>query len=94
MESHHAHHTLPYHARRLWHQLTVSLQEFVSDPANAAAGDGLVHLCTEFMAKFEAKIDQLRFVQILCTVGKTCSGEREGEGEKGGLGGAETETDK
>ncbi|CAM9524795.1 unnamed protein product, partial [Laminaria digitata] len=61
--------------RRLWHQLTVALQEFVSDPANAEGGDGLVRLCTEFMAKFEAKIDQLRFVQILCSVGKTCSGE-------------------
>ena len=60
--------------RRLWHQLTVALLEFVSDPANAEAGGGLVRLCTEFVAKFEAKLNQLRFVQILCAVGKTCSG--------------------
>lgn len=33
-----------------------------------------MRLCTEFIAKFEAKMNQLRFVQILCTVGKTCSG--------------------
>lgn len=58
---------------RLWHQLTVALQEFVSDPAIAEEG-GLVRLCTEFIAKFEAKINQLRLVQILCTVGKSCSG--------------------
>lgn len=33
-----------------------------------------MRLCTEFIAKFEAKMNQLRFVQILCAVGKTCSG--------------------
>lgn len=64
----------PCTTRRLWHQLTVALLEFVSDPANAEAGGGLVRLCTEFIAKFEAKMNQLRFVQILCAVGKTCSG--------------------
>ncbi|CAN0421325.1 unnamed protein product, partial [Hapterophycus canaliculatus] len=58
---------------RLWHQLTVALLEFVSEPANAEAGGGLVQLCTEFVAKFEGKINQLRFVQILCAVGRTCS---------------------
>ncbi|MEO0443738.1 MAG: aminotransferase class I/II-fold pyridoxal phosphate-dependent enzyme [Pseudomonadota bacterium] len=52
----------------------MALLEFVSDPANAEAGGGLVRLCTEFVAKFEAKINQLRFVQILCSAGKTCSG--------------------
>ncbi|CAM9658531.1 unnamed protein product [Ectocarpus sp. 8 AP-2014] len=61
-------------SRKLWHQLTVALLEFVSDPANAEAGGGLVRLCTEFVANFEAKMNQLRFVQILCAVGKTCSG--------------------
>ncbi|CAM9433882.1 unnamed protein product [Ascophyllum nodosum] len=61
------------YSRKLWHQLTVALQDFVSDPANVQGGDGLVRLCTEFIAKFEAKINQLRFVQILCTVGKTCT---------------------
>lgn len=65
------------YTRRLWHQLTVALLEFVSDPANAEAGGGLVRLCTEFIAKFEAKMNQLRFVQILCAVGKTCSGRCE-----------------
>ncbi|CBJ31774.1 26S proteasome subunit like protein [Ectocarpus siliculosus] len=60
-------------SRKLWHQLTVALLEFVSDPANAEAGGGLVRLCTEFVANFEAKMNQLRFVQILCAVGKTCS---------------------
>lgn len=33
-----------------------------------------MRLCTEFVANFEAKMNQLRFVQILCAVGKTCSG--------------------
>eukprot|EP00752_Nemacystus_decipiens_P015769 g14079.t1 len=60
-------------SRKLWHQLTVALLEFVSDPANAEAGGGLVRLCTEFIAKFEAKLNQLRFVQVLCAVGKTCA---------------------
>ena len=60
--------------RRLWHQLTTALQQFVSDPSNAEGGDGFVRLFTEFVAKFEAKINQLRFVQILCSVGKTCAG--------------------
>lgn len=59
-------------SRKLWHQLTVALQEFVANSKHAEGG-GLVRLCTEFIGKFEAKINQLRLVQILCAVGKTCS---------------------
>jgi hypothetical protein len=45
------------------------VHEFVSDDANSQ-GDSFHKLYTEFIAKFEAKISQLRLAQILVSIGR------------------------
>jgi hypothetical protein len=45
------------------------VHNFVSDDANSQ-GDSFHKLYTEFIAKFEAKISQLRLAQVLVSIGR------------------------
>ncbi|KAG5190823.1 26S proteasome subunit like protein [Tribonema minus] len=56
-------------SRKLWHQLTVAVYDFVQDDANSQ-GDSFIRLYTDFIAKFEARINQLKLAQILCAVAR------------------------
>jgi 26S proteasome regulatory subunit N9 len=57
------------HERRLYHELTVKLEEVVSTPAFFAPGDDvLVSLYTRFVSDFEAKVNQLKLAHIAVAV--------------------------
>lgn len=55
-------------ARRLWHQLTETVLHFVSDPSRAPQ-DGFVDLYERFITKFEGRLNQVRFAQIVSHIG-------------------------
>eukprot|EP00741_Cyanophora_paradoxa_P004426 tig00000802_g4296.t1 len=56
------------HRRKLWHQLTDSLLEFVQLPAQP--GENLVDLYYKFIKEFEGKINPVRLVQILTIISR------------------------
>ncbi|MEE6510922.1 hypothetical protein FKM82_031257 [Ascaphus truei] len=54
--------------KKLWHQVTLQLLEFVEDP-ECAKGDGLIKLYENFISDFEHRINPLSLVEIiLCVV--------------------------
>ncbi|KAB5571687.1 hypothetical protein PHYPO_G00227930 [Pangasianodon hypophthalmus] len=53
--------------RKLWHQLTLRLSEFVQNPC-VCKGDGLVQLYENFISDFEHRINPLSLVEILLHV--------------------------
>jgi len=52
-----------FYNKRLWHQLTLALLEFVKDPV-FVGNDGLVKLYDNFIADFEMKMNPLSLVEI------------------------------
>lgn len=52
---------------RLWHQLTIKLEELVANPY-FDKGTELVTLYENFIREFETKINQLRFVRIVLSI--------------------------
>eukprot|EP00619_Florenciella_sp_RCC1007_P005256 CAMPEP_0205928414 /NCGR_PEP_ID=MMETSP1325-20131115/24699_1 /ASSEMBLY_ACC=CAM_ASM_000708 /TAXON_ID=236786 /ORGANISM="Florenciella sp., Strain RCC1007" /LENGTH=388 /DNA_ID=CAMNT_0053297443 /DNA_START=75 /DNA_END=1241 /DNA_ORIENTATION=+ len=50
--------------RRLWHQLTSSLAEFLSNVSNRR-GDNFIQLYQQFLVKFEGKLNQLEFAKLV-----------------------------
>lgn len=55
--------------KRLWHQLTLTLLEFVKHPS-LADGDGLMKLYDNFIADFEMKINPLSLVEMCAHIFK------------------------
>ncbi|GCC38078.1 hypothetical protein chiPu_0016589, partial [Chiloscyllium punctatum] len=53
--------------KKLWHQLTVQLQNFVQNPC-FATGDGLIKLYENFISEFEHRINPLSLVEIVLHV--------------------------
>lgn len=53
------------YTKKLWHQLTVQLEGLVKEPSMQ---DKLVHIYTEFIADFEAKMDPLKLAQMALVV--------------------------
>ncbi|XP_078076940.1 26S proteasome non-ATPase regulatory subunit 13 [Mustelus asterias] len=53
--------------KKLWHQLTVRLQNFVQNPC-FATGDGLIKLYENFISEFEHRINPLSLVEIVLHV--------------------------
>uniref|UniRef100_A0AAY4BU16 26S proteasome non-ATPase regulatory subunit 13 n=1 Tax=Denticeps clupeoides TaxID=299321 RepID=A0AAY4BU16_9TELE len=53
--------------RKLWHQLTLKVSDFVQDPC-FAAGDGLIQLYENFLCDFEHRINPLSLVEIILFV--------------------------
>lgn len=57
------------HEAKLWHELTLKLEEVVVAPAFCAPGDDvLVRLYTSFVADFEDKVNQLKLVALAVAV--------------------------
>ena len=57
------------HERRLYHELTVKLEEVVASPPFCKPGDEvLVHPYTHFVVDFEAKVNQLKLAHIAVAV--------------------------
>ncbi|XP_069821790.1 26S proteasome non-ATPase regulatory subunit 13 [Dendropsophus ebraccatus] len=53
--------------KKLWHQLTLQLLDFVQDP-ECAKGDGLIKLYENFISDFEHRINPLSLVEIILHV--------------------------
>jgi len=54
--------------RKLWHQLSVALEQFVNDPRNNR-GSNFKVLYTDFISKFEARLSHVRLALIVSTIG-------------------------
>ncbi|GAA6044386.1 hypothetical protein JCM8097_002080, partial [Rhodosporidiobolus ruineniae] len=59
-----------FHANRLWYQLTLSLEAFLSHPASAPFRIDLYH---HFLASFATKLDPLKHAQLAVQVARTYS---------------------
>ncbi|KAK5619353.1 26S proteasome non-ATPase regulatory subunit 13 [Crenichthys baileyi] len=55
--------------KRLWHQLTLRLTDFVKDPF-FKTGDGLIQLYDNFISDFEHRINPLSLVEIILYVAR------------------------
>lgn len=63
-------HTLEdLHNRKLWHQLTLKLTDFVKN-SYFASGDGLIQLYENFISDFEHRINPLSLVEIILFVAR------------------------
>uniref|UniRef100_A0A8D3DUK5 26S proteasome non-ATPase regulatory subunit 13 n=1 Tax=Scophthalmus maximus TaxID=52904 RepID=A0A8D3DUK5_SCOMX len=58
--------------KRLWHQLTLKLTDFVKDPC-FKTGDGLIQLYDNFLSDFEHRINPLSLVEIILYVARQMS---------------------
>lgn len=64
-------------SKKLWHQLTEALDEFLSDKNNLR-GNNFVELYDEFIANFEARLNPIRLAQIASIVGHSIPNAMEG----------------
>lgn len=62
--------------RKLWHQLTMMLEEFIQNKA-FDTGDDLVTMYSAFLKNFQTKLSQLRLMKILVRVSKQYSDANE-----------------
>jgi len=61
---------------KLWHQLTVLLLNFTSDPSNMRDGNqSFVDLFTKFVSTFESKLNQLSLSKICANVAMSYGGD-------------------
>uniref|UniRef100_A0A8C6TIJ9 26S proteasome non-ATPase regulatory subunit 13 n=1 Tax=Neogobius melanostomus TaxID=47308 RepID=A0A8C6TIJ9_9GOBI len=58
--------------KRLWHQLTLKLTDFVKDPC-FQTGDGLIQLYENFLCDFEHRINPLSLMEIILYVARQMS---------------------
>uniref|UniRef100_A0A8C8DJT6 26S proteasome non-ATPase regulatory subunit 13 n=1 Tax=Oryzias sinensis TaxID=183150 RepID=A0A8C8DJT6_9TELE len=58
--------------KRLWHQLTLNLTDFVKDPSFKTGG-GLIQLYENFICDFEHRINPLSLVEIILYVARQIS---------------------
>ncbi|KAG7276845.1 hypothetical protein CRUP_007982 [Coryphaenoides rupestris] len=66
-------HTLEeFYNKKLWHQLTLKLGDFVKDPC-FKTGDGLIQLYENFLNDFEHRINPLSLVEIILYVARQMS---------------------
>ena len=57
-----------YYEKKLWHQLSVALEEFVNVPANNR-GTNFRRLYTDFITKFDGRLSPVRLALIISTIG-------------------------
>lgn len=62
--------------KRLWHQLTLGLLDFVKHPS-FATGDGLLKLYENFIADFEMKMNPLSLIEMVAYIVKQISEPKE-----------------
>ena len=58
--------------KKLWHQLSVSLDEFVGQASNNRGGS-FRRLYSDFITKFDARLNQVRLALIISTIGRSFS---------------------
>uniref|UniRef100_A0A671WLZ5 26S proteasome non-ATPase regulatory subunit 13 n=1 Tax=Sparus aurata TaxID=8175 RepID=A0A671WLZ5_SPAAU len=63
-----------FYNKRLWHQLTLKLTDFVKDPC-FKTGDGLIQLYDNFLSDFEHRINPLSLMEIILFVARQMTGE-------------------
>ncbi|KAL6843841.1 hypothetical protein ACP4OV_026412 [Aristida adscensionis] len=56
--------------RKLWHQLTLKLDQFLALAAVVQAGDALIQLYNHFISDFETKINLLKFAHFAVVVSR------------------------
>ncbi|NXF49977.1 PSD13 ATPase, partial [Oceanites oceanicus] len=61
--------------KKLWHQLTLQVLDFVQDPC-FAQGDGLIKLYENFISEFEHRVNPLSLVEIILHVVRQMTGKR------------------
>uniref|UniRef100_A0A669R1L1 26S proteasome non-ATPase regulatory subunit 13 n=1 Tax=Phasianus colchicus TaxID=9054 RepID=A0A669R1L1_PHACC len=59
--------------KKLWHQLTLQVLDFVQDPC-FAQGDGLIKLYENFISEFEHRVNPLSLVEIILHVVRQMTG--------------------
>jgi len=57
--------------KKLWHELTLAVEKVVREGEASV----LLPLLVEFVAKFEQKVNQLKYAQILCGIVSRCAGD-------------------
>uniref|UniRef100_A0A8D0SBX3 26S proteasome non-ATPase regulatory subunit 13 n=2 Tax=Sus scrofa TaxID=9823 RepID=A0A8D0SBX3_PIG len=62
------------YTKKLWHQLTLQVLDFVQDPC-FAQGDGLIKLYENFISEFEHRVNPLSLVEIILHVVRQMTGE-------------------
>ncbi|XP_053621755.1 26S proteasome non-ATPase regulatory subunit 13 [Plodia interpunctella] len=62
--------------KKLWHQLTLKLQDFVKRPEQKK-GDNLIQLYNNFLSTFENKINPLSLIEICAHIVEQYSNKRE-----------------
>jgi len=58
--------------KKLWHQLTIALEEFVSNKNNTR-GENLHDLYNDFISKFEIRLNQVGFAQLVSKIAQSFS---------------------
>jgi hypothetical protein len=58
--------------KKLWHQLSISLDEFVGQASNNRGGS-FRRLYSDFITKFDARLNQVRLALIISTIGRSFS---------------------
>lgn len=59
---------------KLWHQLSIALHDFISDRTNHR-GSNILELYEGFIANFETRLDQVRLVSLLSSIGNTLNND-------------------
>uniref|UniRef100_A0A8C6ECC0 26S proteasome non-ATPase regulatory subunit 13 n=1 Tax=Microcebus murinus TaxID=30608 RepID=A0A8C6ECC0_MICMU len=62
------------YTKKLWHQLTLQVLDFVQDPC-FAQGDGLIKLYENFISEFEHRVNPLSLVEIILHVVRQMTGK-------------------
>lgn len=65
---------LSFHLR-LWHQLTVELEQFIQNPM-WREGDFLIKMYHNFLSSFQEKLNQLKLAQIAIVISRQIKGTK------------------
>uniref|UniRef100_A0A8C5CHX0 26S proteasome non-ATPase regulatory subunit 13 n=1 Tax=Gadus morhua TaxID=8049 RepID=A0A8C5CHX0_GADMO len=65
-----------FYNKKLWHQLTLKLTDFVKDPC-FKTGDGLIQLYDNFLSDFEHRINPLSLMEIILFVARQIKDPKE-----------------
>lgn len=57
-----------FYEKKLWHELSLALEEFLRVPANNR-GTNFRRLYTDFITKFDSRLNQVRLALIVSTIG-------------------------
>ena len=61
---------LQLYERKLWHELSIALFDFLSKKSNHR-GENIFELYAHFISKVEARLSQVRLVQLVSMIGQS-----------------------